>query len=101
MTLTHPATSPVAYANDEYPQGSPPRIIAAFPNTCRLSPSIGFTVRLDKCGVCSPNAMAVAEVVAALRIPHCVNGLDVAGTLVGSEELVTRVRRLFASSSSI
>lgn len=88
IALTHPATSPVAYADDGYLQGSPASVIAAFPAICRLGASIGLTARLDKCGVYSPNAMVGAEVAAALGIPHRVDGLVVAGTPIGSDEFV-------------
>ena len=70
IALTHPATSPVAYADDGYVQGSPASVIAAFLAICRLGASIGLTARLDKCGVYSPNAIVGAQVAAALGIPQ-------------------------------
>ena len=88
IALTHPTNLPVAHADDGYLQGSSVSVIAAFPAICHLNDSIGLTVRLGKCGVHSPNAMAGAEVASAHRILNRVDGLVVSGTHIGSDKFV-------------
>ena len=84
VALTHLATSLMADADDE----SPVNVMAAFPAICRHGTSTGLTECSGKCGVYSPNAMAAAEVEAALSIPHRVDSLESAGKPICSDEFV-------------
>ena len=43
---------------------------------------------MDKCVIYSPNAMTRTEVAAALKIPHRVGGLVIAGIPVGRDKIV-------------
>jgi hypothetical protein len=88
LSLTHPTTAALAFADDSFLQGSAADVISAFPALCDLGASIGLKARLNKCGAYSPNAMASAEVANALGIAHHVDGLMVAGTPVGTDAFV-------------
>lgn len=89
MALVHPASAPLAYADDTFLQSSPAVVIPAFRTLCELGTTIGLIAKLPKCGVYSRNTANAAEVAAALGIAHRLDGLLVAGTPVGTDAFIT------------
>ena len=89
LRLTIPRAPAVAVHDDTALQGRAADVIRAFHALRGLSAAIGLSVRLDKCGVFSRDAQAAEQTATALGIPHCVDGLVLAGTPVGTHAFVT------------
>jgi hypothetical protein len=84
----HPGANPIAYLDDGTLQGSQADVTAAFPALCHLCAAIGLQINPAKCGAYSQDAQAAAETAAALGIRHCVDGLVVTGTPIGTDAFV-------------
>jgi hypothetical protein len=85
---SHPAARPIAYYDDCNLQGPAEVVIPAFRELRELCEGIGLHANLTKCVAYSPNARAAAAVAAALGIRHCVDGMVVAGTPIGTDAFV-------------
>jgi hypothetical protein len=88
VKLTHPAAKPVAYYDDCYVQGAPSVVVPAFRALATLCEDIGLKANLAKCAAYSRDVQAAAAVAAELGIKHCVDGMVVAGTPIGTDAFV-------------
>ena len=84
----HPGIAPAAYYDDTVALGESEDAVSAFATLRAHSAVVGLRLRLDKCGVYSPDQQAAADTSAALAIPHCVDGLVIAGTPVGTDAFI-------------
>jgi hypothetical protein len=88
VQLSYPAAKPIAYYDDCNLQGPAEAVIPAFRALRDQCEGIGLHANLAKCGAYSRNVQAAADVAAALGIRHCVDGMMVAGTPIGTDEFV-------------
>ena len=88
VQAAHPAAKPIAYYDDGTLQGPADEVIPAFRALRAKCEEIGLTANLAKCGAYSRDAQAAARVAAELGIRHCVDGIVVAGTPIGTDEFV-------------
>jgi hypothetical protein len=88
IKLVHPGANPLAFLDDVSLQGSQADVTAAFPALCHLCDAIGLHINPAKCGVFSQNVQAAADTATALGIRHCVDGIVVTGTPIGTDAFV-------------